>query len=138
MEFKIGDKVQVIAAQDGSYDKYIGEIGTIITKCKIYGLSKPWQYGYNVMFDSHFVEQTNQEIVHIRWYESSLKIINLESKLLNKDANTKPYCCPVCNGKMTVPNGFYNQVNGYWSSSSSTPERCRSCNGTGIVWVKNE
>ena len=47
---------------------------------------------------------------------------------------TKPYQCPVCNGNGLVPNGFYNQTSGYWSSTSTMSETCQSCNGTGIVW----
>jgi hypothetical protein len=50
-------------------------------------------------------------------------------------SNTKvPYCCPVCLGNGMVANGFYNQVGGLWSTSDATPEKCRSCNGTGVVW----
>ena len=48
--------------------------------------------------------------------------------------NPIPYRCPVCNGNGNVPNGFYNQVSGHWSVTDITPEKCRSCNGTGIVW----
>lgn len=46
----------------------------------------------------------------------------------------KPHVCPVCNGNGKVPNGFYNQTSGYVSSTSTTPETCQSCHGTGIVW----
>ena len=49
-----------------------------------------------------------------------------------------PHCCPVCNGNGLVPNGFYNQTSGQWSTSSITPETCRSCDGTGIVWSIEE
>lgn len=45
----------------------------------------------------------------------------------------KPHICPVCNGKTTVPNGFYNTL-GASSSTNSEPETCRSCNGKGIIW----
>jgi len=45
-----------------------------------------------------------------------------------------PHRCPVCNGNGLVPNGFYMQTSGHWSTSSITPETCRSCGGTGIVW----
>ena len=45
-----------------------------------------------------------------------------------------PHRCPVCNGNGLVPNGFYMQTSGHWSTSSITPEPCRSCGGTGIVW----
>ena len=46
-----------------------------------------------------------------------------------------PHRCPVCNGNGLVPNGFYMQTSGHWSTSSITPEMCRSCGGTGIVWA---
>lgn len=45
-----------------------------------------------------------------------------------------PHKCPVCGGNGIVPNGFYSTVTGYITSSSVTPEMCRTCNGTGIVW----
>jgi|GEM_PF-2279652 len=45
-----------------------------------------------------------------------------------------PYCCPVCNGNGLVSNGFYAQVSRHWSSSDATPEKCRACKGTGIIW----
>lgn len=41
--------------------------------------------------------------------------------------------CPVCNGNGLVANGFYNQTSGYWSTSSISPETCRTCNGTGVI-----
>jgi len=47
------------------------------------------------------------------------------------------YCtCPVCNGSGIVSFGFYTQTSGQWTSSGGT-EGCRSCGGTGIVWVRN-
>jgi len=45
-----------------------------------------------------------------------------------------PATCPVCRGNGLVPNGFYRQTSGDWSSTSVTPEICRSCGGTGVVW----
>ena len=42
--------------------------------------------------------------------------------------------CPVCNGNGLVPNGFYNQVSGAWPTTNASPEQCRGCNGSGIVW----
>lgn len=46
----------------------------------------------------------------------------------------KPYCCPVCGGRGTVPNGFYDVGYPYGSGTSALPETCRSCTGTGVVW----
>ena len=53
---------------------------------------------------------------------------------LNIKTPPTPHRCPVCGGSGVVPNGFYRQSNGEWVSSSTAPEICRSCNGTGIVW----
>ena len=57
-------------------------------------------------------------------FESTIKI----------SGHLTPFVCPVCGGNGLVANGFYNQVGGEWSSTSLTPEQCRSCQGTGIVW----
>ena len=42
----------------------------------------------------------------------------------------QPFRCPVCLGRTTVPNDFYEKRSG----TSNVLEICRSCNGTGIVW----
>jgi len=47
-----------------------------------------------------------------------------------------PYTCPVCFGRGIVDNGFYNCIGQYGISTSTSPETCRSCGGTGIVWGK--
>lgn len=38
--------------------------------------------------------------------------------------------CPVCQGRQTVPAGFYSHGR---SSTSAMPETCRSCDGKGFV-----
>jgi hypothetical protein len=48
-------------------------------------------------------------------------------------AEEKAQRCPVCGGNGLVANGFYNQTSGYWSTSSISPETCRTCNGTGVI-----
>lgn len=40
--------------------------------------------------------------------------------------------CPVCNGRGLVPNGFYDTS---YSSSSTAPEICRSCQGKGYLVI---
>lgn len=46
-----------------------------------------------------------------------------------------PHQCPVCLGVGQVANGFYARVGTQtWSAASLEPERCRSCDGSGVVW----
>jgi DnaJ-class molecular chaperone len=50
-----------------------------------------------------------------------------------------PFRCPVCNGTGRVPNGFYDAIGvDHWTTSDATPEPCRSCGGTGIVYVEQD
>jgi hypothetical protein len=42
----------------------------------------------------------------------------------------RPYCCPVCQGRGTVPAGFYHGI-----SASTNPEQCKSCAGSGVLWA---
>ena len=47
----------------------------------------------------------------------------------------QPFICPICKGNGLVPNGFYLQITGStYATSSCSPEKCRTCGGTGIVW----
>lgn len=45
-----------------------------------------------------------------------------------------PFCCPVCKGSGLVREGFYSMSIG--GSSVASAERCRSCDGKGIVWIE--
>ena len=49
---------------------------------------------------------------------------------------TQPFICPVCLGTMKVPQGFYGLRDSFggWTTNNMTPEPCRSCNNTGVVW----
>jgi len=49
----------------------------------------------------------------------------------NKDYHMKPYTCPVCGGKGTVPSGFYDP---FGRSSTIAEEQCKSCYGRGVLW----
>jgi len=40
--------------------------------------------------------------------------------------------CPVCEGRGNVPVGFYNPY-GLGTVSSTTPEECKTCHGSGII-----
>ena len=62
-----------------------------------------------------------------------------EVPALNFGYQRKPFCCPACNGKGKVQQGFYDMGPMGWrsgtvSTTDSTPENCRSCGGSGIVW----
>lgn len=49
----------------------------------------------------------------------------------------KPYECPVCHGRGTVPNEFYNPpMTHEYRPTSTIPmrETCRACSGKGILW----
>ena len=50
----------------------------------------------------------------------------------------KAVICPVCNGNGLVPNGFYTQTTGMWSTADTTPETCQSCGGTGYLVVPED
>lgn len=45
----------------------------------------------------------------------------------------RPYLCPVCQGRGIVPAGLYDSTSNYCISNRTT-ERCRQCDGTGLVW----
>lgn len=47
-----------------------------------------------------------------------------------------PHRCPVCVGKGIVPNGFYLRTSDVmeYTTSDATPETCRACSGTGLLW----
>ena len=49
----------------------------------------------------------------------------------------RPYTCPVCQGHGLVSAGFYliTADQKTYSSSSSGPEPCRACQGTGIIYT---
>lgn len=46
-----------------------------------------------------------------------------------------PFCCPVCLGRGLVAPGFYTLGN---VTTSLTPDGCRACGGTGLVWARQE
>lgn len=42
----------------------------------------------------------------------------------------RPHRCPICNGKGTVPAGFYDHGP---AGNTSNPVTCKACGGNGIV-----
>lgn len=52
----------------------------------------------------------------------------------------EPHVCPVCGGRGFVPNGFYSTTNPYgnYQSTSTGAEICRACQGTGVLWGKED
>ena len=49
----------------------------------------------------------------------------------------EPFRCPICGGNGLVPPGFYATVTGVNSGTSTAPEQCRPCAGTGVLWGSN-
>ena len=43
-------------------------------------------------------------------------------------AGPVPHRCPVCEGRGSVPNGFYVQ------SEGTNDQPCQACGGTGVLW----
>ena len=53
------------------------------------------------------------------------------------ELNTKtPHRCPICNGRGTVPRGFYGSTGTTCEPDIAiiVPENCKSCHGIGILW----
>ena len=44
------------------------------------------------------------------------------------------HCCPICGGNGLVPGSFYTTLWGGIGTSTSVTEKCRSCEGKGILW----
>lgn len=69
--------------------------------------------------------------------------LNKESDQLTQDLITarlgrdnrhmKPCRCPVCDGRGSVPAGFYEGPNGVGTTATSA-EPCRSCSGQGVIY----
>lgn len=67
--------------------------------------------------------------------DSKKKGINFIGFYKNRNVkiNNQPHTCPVCNGNGIIAKGFYGQTSGSWSSTGGV-EKCRSCDGIGVVW----
>lgn len=95
----------------------------------------------NAAFKKRLREELTEEFIDEYLKPDKVKGENNDPKIPIMDGlmitgDIQPYRCPICGGTGQVPNGFYDQTNGNWSTSSTIPELCRSCNGTGIVWSK--
>jgi hypothetical protein len=84
----------------------------------------------SIIYKPEYVQGLEQELLELK---ASLHH-NKEPVNITAHIGTSPYKCPVCGGNGLVPNGFYSQTGGKWWSTSTTPETCKSCSGTGIVW----
>lgn len=50
-----------------------------------------------------------------------------------KLTHRRPYLCPLCRGRGVVQRGFYITESYVIPSTSTEPEKCRSCDGRGYV-----
>ena len=57
---------------------------------------------------------------------------------IHREQRQEPYRCPVCSGSGAVAAGFYglrwSHDSGQTISTVLHTERCRSCQGTGVLW----
>jgi len=68
------------------------------------------------------------------WHRHYAGLLN-EAHDENERLRAEPHQCPVCFGVGQVANGFYARVGTTtWAAASLNTERCRSCDGSGIVW----
>lgn len=67
-------------------------------------------------------------IKKVEWPEYKRTSISISSE-------TKPYCCPVCNGAGTVsrPPWIAGDIQA-WESTSTAVYECKACQGTGVLW----
>ena len=45
-----------------------------------------------------------------------------------------PYRCPICGGNGLVSGSFYTSLLGCGGTSTNITEKCRSCDGNGLLW----
>lgn len=111
-KFKVGDKVIVSGVSLDNTSRIIKSINL---------------YGYAELEDSYGGT----------WHTDSLELVE-EAPVVNVqyvyNQQKVPYACPVCQGRGLVPNAFYSSLGGNYTTSSTTPEICRSCSGTGIIF----
>jgi hypothetical protein len=52
----------------------------------------------------------------------------------------RPYLCPVCHGKGTVPSSFYFDIInfGYSTTSGDYDVACKTCYGRGVIFEEEE
>ena len=52
----------------------------------------------------------------------------------NAPGGAAPHRCPICGGRGQVPAGFYGPASQTLLVISTEPEKCKSCDGEGVVW----
>ena len=82
--------------------------------------------------------QVKQEVIGRLKDEEHEPVTLTREDITGLPATRHPFTCPVCGGNGMVPNGFYRQTSGQWSSGDLSNETCRSCSGSGVVWGQGE
>jgi len=84
---------------------------------------EPWPYWNNWPYDAYG-----------GWYPPQLVCRCIGTPY---ETRVIPHTCPVCQGRGSVPMGFYNP-NNQGTANSTAPDQCRSCAGTGVVWREED
>lgn len=65
------------------------------------------------------------------------KVEELEAKNLLQPVVSKsltPHRCPICGGNGLVSGAFYTSLLGCGGTSTNVTDKCRQCDGQGILW----
>lgn len=57
---------------------------------------------------------------------------NVECSPVPAGQERRPFRCPVCLGRQTVPAHLYAYVPTVGTNTNEVP--CRTCHGTGVIW----
>lgn len=74
---------------------------------------------------------------HTAWRNQDVILAILEAKNLPQALVSKsltPHRCPICGGNGLVSGAFYTSLLGCGGTSTNVTDKCRQCDGQGILW----
>lgn len=119
----------LIVKEDKTRKYEEGQIFVQLIKNKVFDAINCDKLGY--WCDKDHLEHFILELSKVMTDSDLFRLLGDRLKIMNKKT---PHTCPICGGNGIVPNGFYSSLNETYTVISTAPEKCKSCNGTGIVW----